>query len=113
MISIGASTKAKKCQLNSETRSTSVVISVMICALLLKSFSASSFFSASAGFTAPSTVEEVAAETSAVMGASPIFFSVDEDEEATSFRRSVLAKRIVLSWTFRLTCRVVVERDQS
>jgi hypothetical protein len=83
IISIGASTRLNRCHANSLTRSTSVVINVMTCALLENS--SSFFFSASgpssAGF----------APFSLVFGAAA--------EDATSLRTRVFAKRIELSWT--------------
>ena len=68
---MGASMMVNRCHENSETRSTSVVMSVMICALLEKS-SSSSFLSS------PSGDSEAAAD-------------------ATSLRTSVFAKRMELS----------------
>jgi hypothetical protein len=95
-------TREKKCQLNSATRSTSVVINVIICALLEKSSSGVSFFFSSAGTEASLGVG------GEVPGSED---GVEPDDEATSFLTSVFAKRMVLSCTLRRTCRVVVEID--
>ena len=86
---------------NSLTRSTSVVMSVMICALLEKS--SSSLFSSFDLLSASAAAPFVAALAS---GPEP-------EDDAMSFRTSVFAYRMELSCTLKLTCRVVVERDHS
>ena len=95
--SYDAPTSVNMCQANSLTLSTSVVISVMICALLEKSPS-SSFFSE-------------LSDAVSVMFLSLALFSDGPEDEATSFLTSVLAKRIEFSCTRMPTCNVVVERD--
>jgi hypothetical protein len=92
-----APTSVKICQLNSLTLSTSVVISVMICALLEKSPLSSSLSELS--------------EAESVMSLSLSLFSEGPEDEATSFLTSVLAKRIEFSCIRIPTCSVVVERD--
>jgi len=85
-------TSVNVCQQNSLTLSTSVVISVMICALLENS---------------PASVSE----PSDAVSVSVFLFSDGPEDEATSFLASVLAKRIEFNCTRMLTCSVVVERD--
>lgn len=88
----------KKCHENSLTRSTSVVMSVMICALLEKSASSSFSFLPSSTPDTPESVEVACwwcgAGVEVLLSAEG---SPEADEDATSFRTSVLAKRMVLS----------------
>lgn len=95
-------TRENTCQAKSLTRSTSVVINVMICALLEKS-SSSSFL--------PSTDDD---EPEASISACWEAVGAGGGElEATSFRTSVLAYRIELSWILRRTWIAVVANDHN
>ena len=91
MRAVAAQNKAyeKKCQLNSETRSTSVVMSVCTWALLEKSSSVESSPLASALLAPASPPTGV----EALLGA----FDALELEEATSFLMRVLANRVVFN----------------
>lgn len=91
-----------RCHANSLTRSTSVVMSVMICALLEKS--SSSLFS---------SLESLATLAAAAPFSAAAPSAAGPEDEAMSLRTSVLAYRIEFSCTLKLTCRVVVERDHS
>ena len=89
-------TSTKMCGLNSLALSTSVVISVMICALLEK---------------IPSSSFSELSDAVSVMFFSLALFSDGPEDEATSFLTSVLAKRIEFSCTRMPACSVVVERN--
>lgn len=88
-------TSVNMCQLNSLTLSTSVVMSVMICALLENS---------------PCSGSELSDAVSVPILSFALLSDRLEDE-ATSFLTSVLANRIEFNCTRMLTCSVVVEMD--
>jgi hypothetical protein len=112
----GIPTRANICQANSLTRSTSVVIRVIICALLEKSLSPSSAFFAgcSSAFSFSGTVV-CRGIVSVAFPAGPVSSESDfgAAEEATSFRTSVFAKRTELSWILNRTWTAVVASDHN
>lgn len=111
----GVPTSANMCHANSLTRSTSVVIRVMIWALLEKSPSSSSAaFPGCSAVSAAATVVSWVGMRAAAWGTLVVSDSdFGAAEEAMSFRTSVFAKSTELSWTRRRTWMVVVDSDHS